>query len=172
MTLHDKRLKQAARLQENANALSNQAMALSQLAEDLLADIEDPDMDHRWLGQRLDFENEMLLAASAERMYRDRAARRSFFPQELFAEPAWDVLLDLFAKEVRGQRVPIGKAIAASHAPHATALRHINSLVDAEMIERRGNDDDQRVALLSLTKEARRSMRAYLRSKAAVAAAS
>ena len=172
MTRHDKRLKQAARLQDHANTLSNQAMALSSLADEMLADIEEPEGEERWLGQRLDFENELLLAASAERMYRDRAARRSFFPRELFAEPSWDVLLDLFAKEVRGQRVPIGKAIIASHAPHATALRHINALVETGMVERRGNEDDQRVALLSLTRDARRSMRAYLRSKAAVAAES
>lgn len=80
----------------------------------------------------------------------------------LFEDPAWDMLLDLFAAELERQRVSVSSlCIAAAVAP-TTALRWIGKLVDAGLLERRPDDFDRRRAFLSLTARASTAMRNYV----------
>ena len=82
----------------------------------------------------------------------------------LFEDPAWDMLLDLFAAELERRRVSVSSlCIAAAVAP-TTALRWIGKLIDAGLLERQPDAFDRRRAFMSLTARASGGMRSYLAS--------
>jgi hypothetical protein len=93
------------------------------------------------------------LAQVALRM-RNAAKRRSrFLASEWFGEPAWEMLLELFIQFADGTRVSTKSLVIASGAPDTTALRIIDRLVDAGIIERSPSQIDKRVTLVSLTRQ-------------------
>jgi hypothetical protein len=73
------------------------------------------------------------------------------FDARLFAEPSWDILLDLFIAGLAGREVSVSSACLASPAPATTALRHIGQLVDSGLVARRRSQHDARVTYLELT---------------------
>jgi predicted transcriptional regulator len=73
---------------------------------------------------------------------------------DLFADPAWDILLDLFVHHVDGKETTVSNACYGACVPAATALRYIASLVSAGFISRRASDTDRRVVYIDLTEEA------------------
>jgi DNA-binding MarR family transcriptional regulator len=83
-----------------------------------------------------------------------RLERNSIFPGDLFSDPAWDMLLDLYAAELGQIRVSVTGLCIASNAPTSTALRWISALERQKLIERRPDPLDGRRFFLSLTKEA------------------
>lgn len=83
-----------------------------------------------------------------------RLERNSFFPADLFSDPAWDMLLDLYAAELSQVRVSVTSLCIASNAPTSTALRWISALEQQQLIERRADPLDGRRFFLSLTREA------------------
>ena len=92
---------------------------------------------------------------------RARRLRDTFFGAGLFEDPAWDMLLDLFAAELEGGRVSVSSlCIAAAVAP-TTALRWIGRLADAGLIERRPDPGDRRRAFIGLSLASGAAMRGY-----------
>lgn len=96
------------------------------------------------------------------RAIRSRRLRDEFFMPGLFADPAWDMLLDLFAAELEEQPVSVSSlCIAAAVAP-TTALRWIARMQEDGLLERRPDETDRRRAFMALTEVARLGMRNYL----------
>lgn len=103
-------------------------------------------------------------AAEVRRAIRARRLRDSFFGVGLFEDPAWDMLLDLFAAELERTQVSVSSlCIAAAVAP-TTALRWIAKLSDTGLFERRPDPIDRRRAFMALTARASEGMRAYVAS--------
>ncbi len=71
----------------------------------------------------------------------------------LFADPAWFILLDLFVRQHSGLQTSVSSACHASFSPVTTALRHIAILTDRNIIEREYDSVDQRRVFLKLTDE-------------------
>ncbi len=98
------------------------------------------------------------LTAIAENMYRFRRRRDSLmtsqFGADVFADPAWDIILDLYIQNSKNQDVCVTSACAAAMVPITTALRYITVLSDRGMIERSKNQKDGRSYLLRLSPEA------------------
>ena len=93
-----------------------------------------------------------------------RRLRDRFFASGLFEDPAWDMLLDLFAAELEGSAVSVSSlCIAAAVAP-TTALRWIARLTDAGLLERRPDPFDKRRVFMALSEAARQGMRGYCRA--------
>jgi len=93
---------------------------------------------------------------------RARRLRDGFFSAGLFEDPAWDMLLDLFAAEMEGARVSVSSlCIAAAVAP-TTALRWIAKMTEAGLLQRVPDTQDRRRAFMALTDRARTGMRGYL----------
>ena len=92
---------------------------------------------------------------------RQRQLRARCFDGALFADPAWDMLLDLAAARVERQRVSIGSLCIAARVPTTTALRWIRQLVDAGLLQRTEDERDRRRALVSLSDEATDAMARY-----------
>lgn len=71
----------------------------------------------------------------------------------LFADPAWFILLDLFVRQHQGLQTSVSSACHASFSPVTTALRHIAILTERNIIQRQYDPVDQRRVYLQLTDE-------------------
>ena len=82
-----------------------------------------------------------------------RRLRDQFFESELFADPAWDILLDLKAAAGEGQTVSVSSLCIAAAVPPTTALRWITAMTESGMLERRQDPDDARRVFIVLSSE-------------------
>ena len=91
------------------------------------------------------------------RVYADRRERSKHFEREqIFGEPAWDMLLDLYIHQARNEKVSVKSALIGSGASASTAMRWLGVL-DAE-------DDpaDSARRLVRLTPEGYEGITRYL----------
>jgi len=95
------------------------------------------------------------------RLIRMRQTRARFFDAELFADPAWDMLLDLTAARAEHVRVSVTSLCIASGVPPTTALRWIGQLVEAGLFVRTSDDTDRRRAFIDLSDGAADAMARY-----------
>ncbi|MDG2005355.1 MAG: MarR family transcriptional regulator [Novosphingobium sp.] len=95
------------------------------------------------------------------RVIRQRQLRARFFDGDLFADPAWDMLLDLTAARAEHTRVSVTSLCIASGVPPTTALRWISQMNDAGLFERVEDDTDRRRAFIVLTDRAAEAMARY-----------
>jgi DNA-binding MarR family transcriptional regulator len=77
-------------------------------------------------------------------MIRARRLRSSFLPADLFADPAWDMLLDLLQAEIVQHRVPVSSLCIAAAVPATTALRWIKSMTERGLLVQRDDPHDGR----------------------------
>ena len=144
-----------ARIGEPGEALSIEQLT-QRIAgiEALLAYPDDPTSAHDY--------SDLALATVAARVYGARRRRERYFDPAIFADPAWDMLLDLFIAQARGKQLRTVSLCIASNVPWTTALRWIGVLEKQGLIERRLEPDDRRAKLTVLTSHGYRVMRQYL----------
>jgi len=94
-------------------------------------------------------------------MIRHRQLRARFFDGELFADPAWDMLLDLTAARAEHTRVSVTSLCIASGVPPTTALRWISQMTQAGLLERVEDESDRRRAFIALSAPAADGMARY-----------
>ena len=92
---------------------------------------------------------------------RARRLRARYFDEELFADPAWDMLLDLLQAEIAQLRVPVSSLCIAAAVPATTALRWIKTMTDAGLFLRRADPHDGRRVFIELSRSASDGMRRY-----------
>jgi len=109
-----------------------------------------------------DDSSELSYAGLARAIIRARAARRQFFDTHLFADPAWDMLLELYALESEGHRVSVSKLSVAAGVPGTTGLRWIDKLESERLVVRTGDPLDGRRFWVELSALGSRIMREYL----------
>lgn len=95
------------------------------------------------------------------RIIRQRQLRARFFDGDLFADPAWDILLDLTAARAEHLRVSVTSLCIASGVPPTTALRWIAQMTEAGLLERIEDETDRRRAFVALTDKAADAMARY-----------
>lgn len=93
---------------------------------------------------------------------RARRMRGLFLDESLFADPAWDMMLELFHSELLHRRTAISTLCAAAAVPATTALRWLTNLVEKGVCIRRDDPLDGRRVYVELTSEASRAMRKYM----------
>jgi DNA-binding MarR family transcriptional regulator len=93
---------------------------------------------------------------------RSRRRRDEMFGHELFGEPAWDLLLELYAAEITQQKISVSSACLASAVPQSTALRWIAKLEKDGWVKRKSDPLDGRRYWLFLTPQGVSAMRSYL----------
>src|SRR5205085_1541075 len=71
-----------------------------------------------------------LPSETVRQVIRARRLRSRFFHEELFADPAWDMLLDLLQAEIAQLRVPVSSLCIAAAVPATTALRWLKTMVE------------------------------------------
>ncbi|HEY0625946.1 MAG TPA: winged helix DNA-binding protein [Allosphingosinicella sp.] len=105
-----------------------------------------------------------LTASAVRAMIRARRLRDQYFPSDLFADPAWDMLLDLMAARLDGQRVAVSSLCIAAAVPATTALRWIKTLTDYGLFVRAADPHDGRRVFIELSDQAAAHLTAYLKA--------
>lgn len=95
------------------------------------------------------------------RIIRQRQLRARYFDGDLFADPAWDMLLDLAAARAEHTRVSVTSLCIASGVPPTTALRWITQMTEAGLLERIDDETDRRRAFIALSDKATDAIARY-----------
>ena len=98
---------------------------------------------------------------TVEAVIRARRIRTRYFPEHLFADPAWDMLLDLTKAELAQIRVPVSSLCIAAAVPATTALRWIKTLTDTGLLVRRADPHDGRRVFIEMASATSQAMRRY-----------
>ncbi len=93
---------------------------------------------------------------------RARRLREETFGPGLFADPAWDILLDLYTAAARGESVQISSLAFAARVPHSTAIRWASIMTKAGIVVREKDPSDARRVHVSLSAAATALMERYL----------
>jgi len=108
-------------------------------------------------------------ADAVRQIIRARRLRGKFFEDDLFADPAWDMLLDLLQAEIAQLRVPVSSLCIAAAVPATTALRWLKTMTDKGIFVRRADPYDGRRVFVELSREASLAMRRYFAEMGSVA---
>ena len=106
--------------------------------------------------------SEQEIAATLRAIIGARSLRNRFFPSQIFADPAWDILLDLARAKLEGQQVSVSSVCIAASVPMSTALRWVKQMTDANLLRRWTDPKDRRRDLIALTESTADRMREYL----------
>lgn len=96
---------------------------------------------------------------------KERSRRRQHFPTVEFADPAWDILLDLYHAELRQFRVSKTSLCIAANVPPTTALRWIDKMVEDGVLCSARDPLDARRVFMSLSNEMSLAMKCFYQSK-------
>lgn len=80
-----------------------------------------------------------------------RRMRSQHFPTQLFSDPCWEMLLDLYDGHLVAAEVTVTSLGAASGVPLTTALRRMDQLMAHGLIERTEDTGDKRRTIVRLT---------------------
>lgn len=84
-----------------------------------------------------------------------RRVRGRILDYELFADPAWDFLVELAIAEFEDRDFTISGLCACSNVSYATAYRQIQDLVQRGLLRRENDTEDRRRVFVTLSPEAR-----------------
>jgi DNA-binding MarR family transcriptional regulator len=146
----------AARLRQLSDEVSRIAATLARLSvgpEAIKPPTSSPAIKHG--------EKPVVSIETIRQVIRARRLRARYFDEELFADPAWDMLLDLLQAEIAQHRVPVSSLCIAAAVPPTTALRWIKTMSDAGIFQRRADPHDGRRVFVELAPSASDSMRRY-----------
>lgn len=144
----------AARLRQLSDEVSRIAATLARLSSGPAAPL--PAAQPAIAGEAPEISSETVRA-----VIRARRLRSRYFPEDLFADPAWDMLLDLLQAEIAHLRVPVSSLCIAASVPATTALRWLKTMVSQGLFIRRADPHDGRRIFVELAPEASRALRRY-----------
>jgi hypothetical protein len=114
--------------------------------QSILQDSAEPKLGSKWRESLLD---------RVERLSRMRRRRDTIFGEHvMFADPSWDILLDLFIAHLRNRQISITSACTASRVPQTTGLRWLSLLENDGLVTREKDPLDARRIFVHLTKPA------------------
>jgi DNA-binding MarR family transcriptional regulator len=100
-------------------------------------------------------------AETVRAVIRARRLRARYFQEEMFADPAWDMLLDLLQAEIAQLRVPVSSLCIAAAVPATTALRWLKTMTQQGIFVRRADPHDGRRVFVELAPQASQALRRY-----------
>ena len=146
----------AARLRQLSEEVSRIASTLARLST---ASAGPPLSPETMAPPRTDVPN--VSAEALRAMIRARRLRSTYLPADLFADPAWDMLLDLLQAELVQHRVPVSSLCIAAAVPATTALRWIKSMTDRGLLVRRDDPHDGRRVFIEMAPSTSAGLRRY-----------
>lgn len=133
-----------------------QLSAATLTLQGIVADLTPADVDDAQLLER------------ARRHFRLRRLRDQVLPLALFADPAWDILLDLYIAMRCGKRLTVSGLGSIAGIAQTTALRYMKLLVHYGLIVRRECPRDGRRIFIDLTDDAVAKLAAILGANSGV----
>ena len=137
-------------------------------AQEYSAQAHDPVYDYHAMddnigqGLRSEKAGVQLNAAMIRKILRARRMRDEFFKGNLFADPAWDMLLDMTAAHLDGLQVSVSSLCIAACVPPTTALRWIKLMTECGIFKRRADDADGRRVFVALSDSAFTGIQDYI----------
>jgi DNA-binding MarR family transcriptional regulator len=137
---------------------------LAQLSEEVgriaraLAELSGGDMPRVAVPRSVRAEDGPLLRT----LIRLRRMRGQHFQPALFADPAWDILLDLAAARIEGRMEAVSSLCIAAAVPATTALRWIAHMTEQALLVRKPDPTDGRRVFIALSDAAAAGMDGYL----------
>lgn len=104
------------------------------------------------------------------RILRSRAIRKDYFDRDLFADSAWDILLELYNAELERKCVSVPNCRVPGNGPAAAALRQIGKLVDRDLVVQSPHSLDPGRQVIRLSEAASGAMQAFLAVSRIIAA--
>ncbi|EJU11270.1 MULTISPECIES: MarR family transcriptional regulator [Sphingomonadales] len=99
---------------------------------------------------------------NAKRLLRRRTLRKQLVgAHDLFGEPAWEMLIDLFIHECERKPLSISAVCVTAGLPMSSALRLIQKLCDAGLVSRIPDPVDGRRCYIRLDPPLMQRLRAY-----------
>ncbi len=144
----------ARRIAVDGAGISNFSQQLARLVSVLEGKASEPRLDAKLSDKEI--------SATLRTIIASRGLRGRFFPSELFADPAWDILLDLTRAKLEGQQVSVSSVCIAASVPMSTALRWVRQMTDSGLLRRWTDPKDRRRDLIALTDTTAAHMRDYL----------
>jgi DNA-binding MarR family transcriptional regulator len=102
-------------------------------------------------------------ATSLRALLRLRHVRAALFPGKIFAQPAWDMLIELLECHLRQRPISVSGIYLAAGVPPSTALRRLQDMEDAGLIVRVGDPNDRRRQFVELTPRTLLQFQAFVR---------
>lgn len=102
-----------------------------------------------------------LLANTIRLMIAARRARGKYLPNDLFADPVWDMLLELLEAEILPRQVSISFLCRAAAVPETTALRWLKKMEERGLVVRRSDPHDLRRVFIELAPGTSQALRRY-----------
>lgn len=146
----------ARRISSTESSMLDFGQQLSRLVSVLEGSALEPKPDGRGTDKEI--------TATLRAIIGSRGLRSRFFPSQLFADPAWDILLDLTRAKLEDQEVSVSSVCIAASVPMSTALRWVRQMTDAGLLRRWTDPKDRRRDLITLTEPTTSRMRDYLAS--------
>ena len=95
-------------------------------------------------------------------LIRERQQRSALFGADLFADPVWDMMLDLLAARLEGRAVRTSSLCIAAGVPTTTALRWVRILTERGLFVRVPDPLDGRGVLIELSDDTAERLLAHL----------
>jgi DNA-binding MarR family transcriptional regulator len=95
-------------------------------------------------------------------LIRARRNRSRYLPPELFADPAWDILLDLLRAELADEQISVSSVCIAADLPPTTGLRWLKALEQQGLVVRECDPLDARRTFVALSRDTSNALRRYL----------
>ena len=146
--------KNAARLRQLSDEVSRIAATLARLSTGPAASVRPLESEPR-------SDAPVVPAETVRAVIRARRLRSRYFGEELFADPAWDMLLDLLQAESSNLRVPVSSLCIAAAVPATTALRWLKTMVQEGLFVRRADPHDGRRVFVELSAQTSQTLRRY-----------
>lgn len=107
-----------------------------------------------WMTRAGQIERRALNLAQVATSLRAKAKHRTkHLSPEFLGEPAWEMLIELFVQFAGGAKVSTKSLCIASGVPDTTAMRLIDRIEGAGLLERTQSPVDKRITLVGLTKQ-------------------
>ncbi len=147
---------EAMRLQRLADEVGRIAKALAGLvdAEPAPETLSDGLIGYRAQPARHPVAAATVRGEDVREMIRLRRQRDRLFGVDLFADPAWDIMLDLLAARIERLRVAVSSLCIAAAVPPTTALRYIKTMTDMGLLLRVPDPTDGRRVFIDLSDRA------------------
>lgn len=113
-------------------------------------------------GSRVDVDDKNALKNLCRKLRDQRKVRSTYFPANLFHEPAWDILMALYLARIEEKVMYVKSLVVGADAPVATSQRWIEHLANLNLISRREDTADRRRIEVSLSEDGATAMENYL----------
>ena len=146
-------------IRQRMESVAEQAVNIGATLKEILDSTrEQGDAEHRW------HEPATIMAVKAQQVrsvIKSRRLREHVFGENLFGDPGWDMLLDLYASHLEQKRVSVSSLQIASAVPGTTALRWMTRLEAKDLLRRHSDPFDARRVFVALSDRGLELMERY-----------